>query len=169
MKSSFAVLALGLTLLSATAAADSQQVAFVKIHATARIAAPPSVVWAHVTQGRNLVTWCPEWKAAGNARVTIAHIGDVLDYTDAFGNGGRSVVTFLVPNRELRVAHEPVKGDYVCQAKFVLTPVAGGTKVDFWDCYSDASVPADLKATEGKMDAEAAATLAALKQQVEQK
>jgi len=170
MRPRLAGFALGLALLPAAAfAADSQQVAFVKIHASTHVAAAPAAVWAHVTQGRNLVTWCPEWKSPGNARVTIARVGDVLDYTDAFGNGGRSIVTFVAPNRELRVAHEPAKGDYVCQGKIVLTPAAGGTTVDFWDSYSDASPPADLDATKGKMEAEAAASMAALKKQVERK
>lgn len=149
--------------LASAAPADMKQVPVVRLHAAAEIAAPPAAVWAQITQGKNLVTWCPVWKSAKNAAVSLARVGDVLDYRDEWGNGGQSVVTFLAKDRELRVAHEPAKGDYLCQAKLVLAPTARGTKVDYWEQYTDESSAADLQATAGKMQGAMARTLASLK------
>ena len=58
----------------------------------------------------------------------LTRVGDVLDYTDEWGNGGRSVVTYLKKNAELRVAHEPASGAYMCQGKLILTTTGEGTK-----------------------------------------
>jgi len=150
-------------------AADVKQVPVVRVHASTIVAAAPAAVWAHVTTGKNLVTWCPQWKSARNATVNLTRVGDVLDYSDEWGNAGRSIVTFVAANKELRVAHEPNDGSYMCQARLVLAPVAGGTKVDFWDQYTDESPPTDRDATSKKMQAEADETLAALKRSVEKK
>ena len=157
--------------LAATPAAfaDHTQVPVVRVHAQAQIAAPPAAVWAWMTQGKNLVTWCPQWKAPSNAKTSIAKVGDVLEYTDEWGNGGRSIVTYMVKGKEMRVAHEPNKGDYMCQAKFILEPVGAGTHVQLWDQYTDESPATDLQATAQKMETELAGTLAALKRGVEGK
>ena len=162
----FAVL---LLTLGSVAMAEHSQVPVVRIHTRADIAASPATVWAWMTQGKNLVTWCPEWKAPANARASITKIGDVLDYTDQWGNGGRSVVTYMVKGKELRVAHEPTKGDYICQAKFILEPDGAGTRVTYWEQYTDESLPTDVQATAQKMEAEIANMLASLKKGVEKK
>jgi len=155
--------------LASPSAAKHSQVPVVRLHAEAEIAAPPATVWAHLTTGKNLVTTCPVWKSARNAAVSLAKVGDVLDFTDEWGNGGRSVVTYIVKGKELRVAHEPNKGDYMCQAKLILTPTATGTKVDYWEQYTDESSATDMDATAGKMETEMAQTLAAVKQGCEKK
>lgn len=169
---SLVVVALAASALAAwspIAAAKRMQVPVVRLYASAEIAGPPSAVWAQMTAGKNLVTWCPMWKSARNAAVNIAKVGDVLDYSDDWGNGGRSVVTYCVKDRELRVAHEPNKGDYMCQAKFILTPAAAGTKVEYWEQYTDESGPRDMEATAGKMETEMGALLAAVKRGCEKK
>jgi hypothetical protein len=120
-----------------------------------------------MTEGKNLVTWCPVWKSPGNAKIALAKVGDVLDFTDEWGHGGRSVVTYLARDRELRVAHEPNDGSYVCQAKTVLTPKGNTTVVDYWEQYSDESTPANRAATMSKMESELNRTLANLKSAVE--
>jgi hypothetical protein len=147
--------------------ADYHQIPMVVIHSETQIARPPAAVWSYITSGKNFATWCPNWKAAKNSKINITRVGDVLDYADSWGNGGRSVVTYAVQGRELRVAHEPLKGDYVCQAKFVLTRAAGGTHLDFWDQYSDSSATNNLEATAQKMQSEADTSLAAIKQGAE--
>ena len=151
------------------ALAEHTQVPVVRVHAQTLVAAPPAAVWAWMTQGRNLVTWCPQWKAPVNAKASITRVGDVLEYTDEWGNGGRSVVTYMVKGKEMRVAHEPNKGDYMCQAKFVLEPSGAGTRVHLWDQYTDESPAGDMQATAQKMETELAGTLAALKRGVEGK
>ncbi len=150
-----------------TALAEHSQVPVARIHAQAQVAAPPAAVWAWMIQGRNLVTWCPGWKSPANAKANISKVGDVLEYTDEWGNGGRSVVTYLLKNKELRVAHEPTKGDYMCQAKVILEPVGSGTRVHLWDQYTDESSPADAQATAQKMETELANMLASLKKGVQ--
>lgn len=158
-----------LAALGSTAFAEHSQVPVVRTHAQTEIAAPPTMVWAWMTQGRNLVTWCPEWKAPANAKTSITKVGDVLDYTDPWGSGGRSIVTYMVKGKELRVTHEPNKGDYMCQAKFILETVGAGTRVHLWEQYTDESSPTDMQATAQKMETELANTLATLKKGVEKR
>lgn len=158
---------LALSALAAPALAAHTQVPVVRFHTETTIAAPPGRVWSSLTAGRNLVTYCPVWKSARNARVTLLHVGDVLDYRDAWGNGGRSIVTYLEKGRELRVAHEPDKGDYMCQAKFVLTPEGKGTRVEYWEQYTDESKDADREATAAKVEADMAAMMSGVKQSCE--
>src|SRR3989442_7330040 len=130
---------------SAAVRADTKQVPVVRLHAETEVAAPPAAVWTYMTTGKNMVTMCPVWKSAKNAAVKVSKVGDVLDYTDEWGNNGRSVVTYMVKNKELRVAHEPNKGDYICQAKLVLTPTPNGTLVHYWEQYTDESSPTDMQ------------------------
>jgi uncharacterized protein YndB with AHSA1/START domain len=162
---SLVLLALGASVSSA----EHQQVPVMRFHTATDIAASPAAVWAQLTTGKNLVTWCPVWKNAKNSTAHLMKVGDALDYTDEWGGGGRSVVTYIVKDKELRVAHEPNKGDYMCQAKIVLTPAAGGTKVDYWEQYTDESSPTDMQATAAKMETEMATTLASVKKGCEKK
>jgi hypothetical protein len=154
---------------SIAGAAEMKQIPVVSLHTETDVAAPPAAVWAFMTSGKNLVTWCPQWKSDKNAARTLSQVGDVLDYTDDWGNNGRSIVTYLVKAKELRVAHEPNDGSYLCQAKLVLTPTEQGTRVHYWEQYTDESEPKDLKATADKVSSEMEATLAALRKGVEKK
>jgi uncharacterized protein YndB with AHSA1/START domain len=158
---------LGLAALAAPALAAHTQISVVRFHNETTIAAPSGRVWSALTTGRNLVTYCPVWKSEKNARVTLLHVGDVLDYRDAWGNGGRSIVTYIEKGRELRVAHEPQKGDYMCQAKFVLTPEGTGTKVDYWEQYTDESKDADREATAARVEADMASMMSGVKESCE--
>src|SRR5437016_3826921 len=95
---------IGIALVAAlphAAAAEMKQVPTMKLHAQSHVAAAPSAVWQALTTGRNFATWCPLWKSPANARVSLARVGDVVSFSDAWNNSGRSVVTYLVPNREL--------------------------------------------------------------------
>jgi hypothetical protein len=162
-------IALCFAVLVPTARAAPQQIPVMRIAVEQEITAPPAAVWAKLTTGRNLVTWCPVWKSARNVAVRLTKVGDVLDYTDAWGHGGRSVVTFIASGRELRVAHEPADGSYMCQSRFILTPQGGGTLVKYVEQYTDESSPTDRAATAGKMDAALRGELVALKKAVEKK
>lgn len=133
-----------------TLAAAPTTVPTVRLSEEVEVAAPAARVWEQVTVGRNLVTWCPEWKSERNATARLSAVGDVLDYRDAWGNGGRSVVTYLVARKELRVAHEPDDGSYICQARMVLTPTPRGTRVRWIESYTDESAAKDRDATAQK-------------------
>lgn len=152
-----------LLLAAAPVEGDTTIVPVVRLTAETSIAAPPAAVWKHLTEGRSLVTWCPLWKKEANAKVTLARVGDSLDYTDQWGNGGRSVVTFLSAGAELRIAHEPQDGSYLCQSKLTLAPEGGGTRVRWVEQYTDESADADRDATAGKMAVDMESTLKALK------
>jgi uncharacterized protein YndB with AHSA1/START domain len=167
-------LALLAALLVTSAASPSAQAAMseipvVRIETTTTIAAPPSTVWTWLTTGKNLVTWCPVWKADANKSAHLTKVGDTLDFTDQWGNGGRSVVTFIAANKELRVAHEPTDGSYLCQSRVILAAAGSGTELRWIEQYTDASAAADKAATAGKMESEMAATLGTLKASVETK
>jgi hypothetical protein len=158
-----ALLSLAVVSLCGVASAKHAQVPVMRLFASTEVMAPPSAVWSEITTGKNLVTWCPEWKSTRNASVNLTKVGDVLDYSDEFGNGGSSIVTYLVKDKELRVAHEPNKGDYMCQAKLILAPTATGTRVEYWEQYTDESSPRDMDATALKMETSMAQNMAALK------
>jgi hypothetical protein len=164
---SSAILVVASAMIPLRALAEHQQVPVMRVHSEIEVQAKPGTVWSCLTNGRNLVTWCPQWKSSKNKFVSLTKVGDVLDYADEWGNGGRSVVTYIDKGKELRVAHEPTNGSYMCQAKLVLTPSGNGTKVQMWDQYTDESAPADMAATADKMDKEMDETLAALKKACE--
>jgi hypothetical protein len=149
------------------ARAEYKQVPVVRHVVQTEVAAPPAAVWAKITRGKNLMTWCPVWKSPGNAKVSLVRVGDVLDFTDEYGHGGRSVVTYLARGKEIRLAHEPNDGSYLCQAKITLTPKGSATVVQYVEQYTDESSPGDLDATAKKMETEMTSTLAALKRSAE--
>jgi uncharacterized protein YndB with AHSA1/START domain len=146
---------------------SSEDLTMIRIEVKMEIAAPPAKVWTHLTTGQNLVTWCPVWTSSRNAAITLTKVGDVLDFTDSYGNGGKSVVTYLEKGKELRVVHEPADGSYVCQAKILLEGAGAGSRLTYVEQYSDESGPSDRKATLAKTEAEMIATLNSLKEGVE--
>lgn len=147
--------------------AGVQQVPVVRLTADAEVAASAEQVWGYMTSGKNLVTWCPYWKSPDNAKIDIGSVGDVMDFTDDWGNGGRSIVTFLDAPRELRVAHEPNDGSYMCQARFTLEATEAGTKVRYVEQYTDESAPKELESTAATMEAAMQETLDSLREGVE--
>lgn len=151
------------------AEARTSETPLVRIEITSTINAKPDAVWKWLIEGKNLVTWCPVWKSEANKQVKLSRVGDTLDFTDQWGNGGRSIVTFLLEKKELRVAHEPADGSYLCQSRVILTPAGSGTNLKWVEQYSDASVPADKAATAVKMETDITANLAALKAAIEKK
>lgn len=163
------ILLLALALLGPAmpAGADIKTIPVVCLTAEVEIKAPPATVWAQLTEGKNLVTWCPVWKNGKNAAVRLTKVGDSLDFTDQWGNGGRSVVTFWAPERELRVTHEPENGSYLCQARVSLSAGGAGTRLAWVERYTDESPEADRTATATRMTAEMKTTLATLRTRAE--
>ncbi|TPW11301.1 MAG: hypothetical protein FD129_1696 [bacterium] len=170
---SFAAVLLAVLIVTApstpAALARTSETPLVRIEANSTINAKPDAIWKWLTEGKNLVTWCPVWKNEANQKVNLKRVGDTLDFTDQWGNGGRSIVTFWAEKKELRVAHEPADGSYVCQSRVILTPSGSGTNVKWVEQYSDASVEADKTATATKMETDITASLTALKAAVEKK
>jgi hypothetical protein len=94
-------------------------------------------------------------------------VGQSINFVDEWSNAGKSVVLFVDKYKELRVAHTPNDGSYVCQVKFKLEPKGTGTVVTVVDQYSDdLSVPLD-KDTAAKVKEGTTKYMAALKAAVE--
>ncbi len=147
--------------------AEIEQIPVVRLSADTEVAATPEQVWNFMTSGKNLVTWCPYWKTPDNAKISITSVGDVLDFTDDWGNGGRSVITFLNAPTELRVAHEPTNGSYICQARLILEATESGTKVLYIEQYTDESTPEELESTAATMETAMRQTLETLRSGIE--
>jgi hypothetical protein len=161
------VVAAALLAIALASPAPAARVQAMRLTAEADVVASPDAVWDWIANGKNLVTWCPVWKSEENAKVEISKVGDVLDFTDEWGNGGRSVVTYLEKGKELRVAHEPDNGSYVCQSKFTLAPTSTGTHVTWVEQYTDDQPAEAADATAADMQAGMSVTLEALKAGVE--
>jgi uncharacterized protein YndB with AHSA1/START domain len=147
--------------------ADVSQIPTVRISVETDIAAPAAKVWEQFTRGKNLVVWSPVWKSSKNAAVNLTRAGDALEFTPPEAPGGRSVVTFLSPNRELRLAHDPRDGSYTCQSRITLTAQGTQTHVRFVEQYTDENMPQDRDATAAKVRAEIEEALATLKARAE--
>jgi uncharacterized protein YndB with AHSA1/START domain len=144
------------------------KLALMTFDADGQINAPVAKVWASLTDADKAMSWCPLWKGATNPQ-PLTQVGNTMTFVDAWNNAGKSVVIFVDPGKELRVAHVPDNGSYVCQVKMVLTPVAGGTRIHVTEQYSDAlDVPTD-KDTAATTRKEIGAYVAALKAMSEKK
>lgn len=158
-----------LCLIAVPASAQVEQVPVMRITGEIEIAAPPGQVWGSIVSGESFVTWCPYWEGEANAKKTIKTVGTVLDFTDDWGNGGKSIVTFLKPNEEIRIAHEPSNGSYICQSKLMLSGSGDATRVVYVEQYTDESSEKDAKATAATMQESVNTALENLKKSVEGK
>jgi hypothetical protein len=149
-----AVLALTSFVLVASAPA-AEEITAVRYKIAKEIKVPPAKVWMHLTSGKSLVAWCPVWKKDANQSATLGKVGDSVDFTDEYGNGA-----FIA--KEIRVAHEPADGSYICQARIMVEPTAAGTRVTLIEQYTDESKPEDRKATAAKSQTEMESALSAL-------
>jgi uncharacterized protein YndB with AHSA1/START domain len=131
-----ALLALSAPVAGAGEIAVSKQ-ALMTFEGSVRIAAPAADVWKAMTDADKAVSWCPLWKNAESAE-PLTRLGASIDFLDQWENPGRSVVVFVDPERELRLAHVPDDGSYVCQVKLQLTPAGEATDVHVTEQYSDA-------------------------------
>lgn len=151
--------------IAAPLSADSEMVTVVRLSDSIEIGAPPAKVWATMTAGD--LSWCPYWKADENNKKALKKVGDAMVFNDDWGNGGHSVVTYFAANSELRIAHEPENGSYMCQSKIMLEEAEGGTKVTYIEQYTDESSEADRDATAKSMSEAVTKTLMTLKRMAE--
>lgn len=167
MRRVFIIATLLIVLGSVVLVAHSQNLAVSKLalmtfEGKMEIKAPPAQVWAALTDADKVQSWCPYWKTAKLTQ-PLSSVGQSVTYTDSWGNGGKSVVIYVDKGKELRVAHVPNDGSYVCQAKFQLEPKGATTVVAVTEQYSDKlEVPVD-KDTAAQTKAEIAKYMAALK------
>lgn len=154
-------------LLTAVQISNAEDVRMVRLTDQVEINAAPADVWTKMMTGASLIVWCPYWKNEANAKATINNVGDVLEYSDEWGNTGKTVITFIDKAKELRMVHEPGDGSYVCHATLKLEAAGDKTVVSYVEQYTDESSPTDAKATAAKMGDQMKATLKSLKTTVE--
>jgi uncharacterized protein YndB with AHSA1/START domain len=135
-------------LVAATAfAADNVSVskmALMNVDGSIDIAASPAKVWAALTDADKVQSWCPIWTQPPTGGKSLATVGNTVMFKDEYGNTGKSVVLYVDAMKELRIAHVPDNGSYVCQAKFILEGKGNATTVTVKEQYSDdMNVPVD--------------------------
>jgi uncharacterized protein YndB with AHSA1/START domain len=110
---------------------------------TMEVKAAPAHVWAALTDGPKAQSWYPGWAGATGVK-SLAMLGASIGFKDEWGNPGKSIVLYALKDKELRLAHMPDDGSYVCQVKFKLEPKGAGTMVTATEQYSDnLDVPLD--------------------------
>ena len=161
------ILILGLALAVTAVSADVETATMVRLTDWVEVDAPPPIVWRTITSGKDL-SWTPYWDSEANRKVQIVKVGDTLEFHDAWGNKGLSVVTYLEPYRELRIAHEPTDGSYICQLRLTLEATGdSATTVTYTEQYTDESGVEDMEATASEMEAQIGESLAALARKAE--
>ncbi|MGH2571540.1 MAG: hypothetical protein ACRDGR_09955 [bacterium] len=155
-------LAIAGTAAGAANALAQERITLVRLESRVEIPAPSAKIWARLVRGADLAACWPVWSVPENAERTLAAAGDRLQFTDEWGNQGISVVTFVAPGEQLRIANDPTDGSYLCRTSFVLEPAGSGRTVLRWiESYSDESSAADQAATAAKVQAGMEKTLAA--------
>lgn len=149
-------LALAAVILGAAVAQGALSVkktSLITIPATFEVKASAEKVWTAVTswEGFGALTG---FKPTGPEK-SFSKVGDSVA-AQVWEDKGRLVVTELVPGKELRVAWEPANASYLCAKRVVLSPAGSGTKVEYWDRYTDDQLNADETAKQVAADTEKA-------------
>jgi len=145
------------------------KMALVTLDGSVDIAAPVAKVWATLTDADKVQSWCPMWSSPPAGGKSLTAVGNSVAFKDDWGNSGTSVVVFVNPMKELRIAHVPENGSYMCQVKFMLENSGAGTSVKVVEQYSDdMNVPTD-KDTALQMKNEIAKYMSDLKAMAEKK
>lgn len=122
---------------------DASKMALVTLQGEMKIDASKGDVWSALTDAETAQSWCPYWHNASPTESMNA-VGQSIAFQDAWGNGGKSVVLYAEEAKELRIAHVPNDGSYLCQVKFILKENGSGTVVSVTEQYSDnLDVPLD--------------------------
>jgi uncharacterized protein YndB with AHSA1/START domain len=147
MRKVLLVLLLGVIVAATSFAADNvtvSKMALVTVDGSIDIAAPPAKVWAALTDADKVQSWCPIWTQPPAGGKSLATLGNTVMFKDEYGNTGKSVVLYVDPMKELRFAHVPDNGSYVCETKFILEGKGNATTVKVKEQYSDdMAVPVD--------------------------
>lgn len=117
----------------------------VTISTRVEVKASPAKVWKTLCSVEGFCAITGFKPVPGQKLRSFARVGDALSagiWTDT----GRLIVTYLSPDRELRVAFEPENASYLCSSRVILKPSGDGTSVEFTDRYSDDQATVDQTA-----------------------
>jgi len=154
--------------LTGAGRAEMKQIQTARLHSQAHVDAAAAPIWAYAIRGSNFEEWMPLWNRPRNARINLVKVGDWLHFIDEWNNKGRSVVTYIERNKELRLANDPDDGSFMCQVKLTLEPDAGGgTMVHLYEQYTDEGPAGEFNATAQKVQAGMDRALKSLKTEME--
>jgi hypothetical protein len=142
---------LAVALASACPSIASEVVAkkttLVTIPATFEVKAPVAAVWALATRVTGFCMLTGFVPDATATEKTFAALGDAASAT-VWSDSGVLVATYVAKEKELRVTWEVANGGYLCAKRIVLSPTPTGTKVEYWDRYTDDQANVDETAAE---------------------
>jgi uncharacterized protein YndB with AHSA1/START domain len=120
------------------------KMALITVDGSVEIDAAPAKVWSALTDADKVQSWCPMWKQVPAGMKSLGTLGQAIAFEDEYGNAGKSVVIYVDAGKELRLAHVPDSGSYLCQARFTVSGQGTHTLVHVTEQYSDAlDVPTD--------------------------
>jgi len=138
------LMALATCVPATVSGAEISKMALVGIDVTTEVDAPAARVWSILTDPAQAPSWCPLWSSPGSTAERLDEVGSTIHYRDEYGNEGRSVILYVEAPRELRIAHVPDNGSYVCQASIKLVANGRKTTLAVTEQYSDQlDVPID--------------------------
>jgi hypothetical protein len=151
------------------ARAELKQIVAARLHSQIHIDASAPAIWNYATRGSNFDEWMPMWNRPRNARINLVAVGNWLQFLDEWNNKGRSVVTYLSRNKEIRLTNDPEDGSFMGQIKLALDLDGQGTIVHLYEQYTDESAPAEFNVTAQKVQASMDRALKSLKTEVERR
>lgn len=129
-------LALALTGPSSAMEVVARKTALVTIPAAFEVKAPVAKVWTVASSVEGFCTLTGFVPDAAAKTKAFAAIGDALPAT-VWTDKGMLVATHVTKEKDLRVTWEVATGAYLCGKRIVLSPTPAGTKVEYWDRYTD--------------------------------
>jgi hypothetical protein len=113
-----------------------QKTALITIPATFEVQAPVAKVWTALTTVGGFSTLSGFTPADAEKSKVFAKTGDAFP-AKMWTDSGTLIAARVVKEKELRVTWDPDGGHYLCGKRIVLSPTTNGTKVEYWDRYTD--------------------------------
>jgi hypothetical protein len=157
------------TVLPGAGRAELKQIVTVRLHSQIHIDASSRAIWNYATRGSNFDEWMPMWDLPRNARINLVAVGNWLRFVDDWNNKGRSVVTYISRNKEVRLTNDPEDGSFMYQVKLILDLDGQGTLVHLYEQYTDESTPTEFSAAAQKVQVSMDRALKSLKTEVERR
>ncbi len=121
---------------SSAAEVAAKMTTLVTIPAVFEVKAPIAKVWAAASSVEGFCAITGFVPDPGAPTKRFAAIGDAVP-ASVWTDRGMLVATYVAEEKELRVTWEVASGAYLCGKRLVLSPTAAGTRVEYWDRYTD--------------------------------
>jgi len=149
LRSAAALLSFSILSLAPSALAEltAKKSTLVTIPATFEVKAPVAKVWSALTSVGGFSVLAGFTPAEAEKSRAFTKAGDSFP-AKMWSDSGALVATRVTKEKELRVAWDPDGGHYLCAKRVVLSPTAAGTKVEYWDRYTDDQANVDETAAQ---------------------